>query len=113
MNTQVQEAICRKYGAAFLAAPENLKIGISESALNGSLPLHGLRHPPEADTAGWYIWAGDYSEDEDFFKPIHIEHLTQACPQVIKFLGMSPGWRFLLAGEYEDVWYDIELLKMR
>jgi hypothetical protein len=28
-----------------------------------------------------------------------------------KYLGLALGWRFLIAPEYEDVWYDTNLLK--
>lgn len=66
-------------------------------------PLHGLRVNPVGDTCGWYIWAGDWSDDPDFFKPIHVEHLSALCPRVLPFLQLPPGWRFLLADGHEDV----------
>jgi hypothetical protein len=28
----------------------------------------------------------------------------------VKYFGLEPGWRFLLAPGYEDVWYDATLL---
>jgi len=31
---------------------------------------------------------------------------------IIKYLGLSPGWKFLSDGEYEDVWYDENLLNI-
>jgi hypothetical protein len=34
------------------------------------------------------------------------EQLADWCPGVLRFLGLPPGWRFLLAGHYEDVWQD-------
>lgn len=48
------------------APPPNSKVGVSQSALAGELPLHGLRHRPASDTNGWYLWAGEYSDAEDF-----------------------------------------------
>jgi hypothetical protein len=64
------------------------------------------------DTSGWYIWAGEGSpsSDPDFFVPLHLEHLSEWRPEILKFLGLPPGWRFLTAGKYEDVWYDATLL---
>jgi hypothetical protein len=51
-------------------------------------PLNGLRHPPTADTTGWYIWAGsDFSEADDFFQPLHVQHLADWCPEVLDFSG--------------------------
>jgi len=29
---------------------------------------------------------------------------------VIRLLGLAPGWRFLLSGDYLDVWFDPALL---
>lgn len=73
--------------------------------------MNGLRHPPQGDTVGWYIWAGEeLSQEPDFFQPRHVEHLNEWCPAVISYLGLAPGWRFLLANDYEDVWYDESLL---
>lgn len=107
-----QKGICKKYGASYLASPENLKVGISLNVKDGMYPINGLRHPAEGDTTGWYIWAGDYSDDPAFFVPIHVEHLGEWCPEAVKYLGLAPGWRFLIADKYEDVWEDKRLLKI-
>ena len=67
---------------------------------------------PEAGTCGWYIWAGEeLSDTPDFFKPLHAAHIREWCPQVEPYLGLAPGWRFLITGNYEDVWFDPSLLK--
>ncbi|MEQ1698563.1 MAG: hypothetical protein ABMA25_00550 [Ilumatobacteraceae bacterium] len=78
---------------------------------DGLVPLNGLRHPPEGDTTGWYLWAGEeLSQEDDFFVPLHVEHLVQWCPDALPSLGLPPGWRFLIAPGYEDGWYDESLL---
>lgn len=73
-------------------------------------PVHGLRHPPEGDTCGWYVWAGDLTDDPAFFVPMHVEHLVEAVPEIAPYLPRPPGWRLLLADGYEDVWEDPALL---
>ena len=105
----MQREVCARYGTVYFPSPASLKVGIAESVRSGDLPLHGLRHPPEGDTSGWYIWAGEYSEAEDFFKPLHISHIETWTPLALKFLGLPPGWRFLVTPDYEDVWYDESL----
>ena len=111
--TSEQEAVCRQFGVECADAPSHLKVGIAPNVRSGLLPLNGLRHLPEGDTTGWYIWAGeDLSDDPDFFVPLHVEHVAEWCPSVVKFLGLPPGWRFLKAGDYEDVWYDSSLLDL-
>jgi hypothetical protein len=108
-----QMAICAKYGAHFLETPCDLKIGIALNVREGSIPINGLRHVPTDDTSGWYIWSGEEpSLADDFFKPVHASHLREYCPQIMKYLGLSPGWRFLVAGDQEDVWFDPGLLSV-
>ena len=112
-NQEIQQRnTCSKYRANYCPSPQESIIGISSQMKNGEQPIHGLRHPLIAGTTGWYIWAGDYSDDPNFFKPIHTKHLYDLYPDVLKFLGLPPGWRFLLTEDYEDVWYDGELLKI-
>ena len=98
---------CKKQGADYFPSPAHLKVGIALNEREGLLPINGLRHPPEGDTTGWYIWAGEeLPDDPDFFKPLHIDHLPDWCPVALCYLGLPPGWRFLVAGDYEDIWYD-------
>lgn len=106
-----QKELCKKYGVDHYPSPPNLKIGIALNVRDKITPINGLRHPPEGDTTGWYIWAGEeLSTDSDFFKPLHIDHISEWCPEVQKYLGLPPGWRFLITSDHEDVWYDDSLL---
>jgi hypothetical protein len=103
--------ICRRYSANSTPPDNHDNLGISDSALRGELPLNGLRHPPESGTCGWFIWAGEeLSTEADFFKPMHVEHISERCPAALPYLPLPPGWRFLIANGYEDVWYDEALL---
>lgn len=111
MVTPLQRAVCSDHGVEPFAAPPHLKVGISENVKAGVMPVHGLRHPPEGDTTGWYIWAGEATrEGDDYFKPLHVEHFREWSRHVQKFLALPPGWRFLTDGQYVDVWFDPELL---
>lgn len=112
---EIQKQICNKYAIKFEPCDLHLKVGIALdiNEKRKEFPIHALRIPIEGDTTGWYIWAGDYSEDDDFFKPMHAIHLRDFCPIIIPFLGLAPGSRFLIAedGNYIDVWEDLSLLK--
>ena len=109
-----QKQVCEKYKAPYLESPERFKVGIALNVREGLTPINGLRHQPQGDTTGWYIWAGEtYSSDPNFFVPLHVEHLIEWCPEVIKYLGLAPGWRFLIVpSSYEDVWEDKTLLEL-
>lgn len=106
-----QRRLCAKYGSPWICADDDLKVGISPIVRSGLLPLNGLRHPEEAGTCGWYFWAGqELSSDPDFFVPVHVSHLKDWCPALLVYLGLAPGWRFLIADGWQDVWYDSSLL---
>ena len=103
-----QKETCLKCGVDFTASDNHLKVGISQNVETGIMPINGLRHSPEKDTTGWYIWAGEeLFESEDFFIPMHVEHLKEICPKILKYLGLPAGWRFLITKDgYEDIWKD-------
>lgn len=105
-----QRRLCQKFGAPFMKSRAQLKIGLSRNFEIRNYPINGLRHPPEGGTTGWYIWSGDLSDAPDFFQPHHLYHLYEPYPELIKYLGLSAGWRFLFAPDYEDVWEDLSLL---
>lgn len=110
-EVEAQRDLCRRYRVSWVAAPDAHKVGIALNVRDGISPIHGLRHPPAAGTTGWYLWAGDeLSDADDFFHPLHVAHLREWCPDVLRFLGLPPGWRFLMAGDYVDVWEDPSLL---
>ena len=87
------------------------KVGLSRSAALREMPINGLRHPPTGDTSGWYIWGGtELSADPNFFEPVHVSHVEALLPEVVPYLDLVPGSRFLLAPGYQDVWFDPSLL---
>jgi hypothetical protein len=106
-----QIAVCKKYGVEPFPAQLEQKVGISSTVKEGLVPINAIRHLPVGDTTGWYIWAGEYSDDPAFFQPLHVKHLESWCPTVIPFLHLPPGWGVILAREYEDVWYDKKFLE--
>jgi hypothetical protein len=105
-----QRDVCQRFGTAYKSPDMDQKVGIALSSL-GYLPLHAARVFPENGTCGWYIYGGEYSTDSDFYRPLHVAHLAEHCPNIVPYLALPPGWRVLLAQDYEDVWFDSELLK--
>ena len=110
---QSQKQICAGLELNTCEAFDGDKVGASQSALEGMMPLNGLRHPPTSGVSGWYLWGGlELSDAADFFEPIHLAHLETRCELSLKFLMLPPGWRFLTDGTYEDVWFDPALLEI-
>jgi hypothetical protein len=108
-----QLAICTRFGVTAVPSPGEFKVGIAHNVKEGLQPLNALRHPPEGDTTGWYIWAGGEPDDDpEFFEPLHVSHLAKWCPEIVPYLLLPPGSRVLIAPGYEDVWEDRALLDL-
>ncbi len=105
-----QRLKCAHHSVPFFECVPHQKVGVSLSVRSGELPIHGLRHPPVGGTTGWYIWTGELGDSSEFFVPLHAEHLLEWCPLIVPYLGMAPGWRFLLSEKHVDVWEDRSLL---
>jgi hypothetical protein len=111
MITLDQATLCADLGVTPHDAPYDLKLGLALHVSPTAIPINGLRHPPVGDTTGWYIWAGEeLSDKDDFFRPVHVSHLVEEIPALEKYLALPPGWRFLVAGDYQDIWFDPSLL---
>ncbi len=108
---QQQLALCEKYGVPHVPTGSEDKVGVALNTRLGIYPVNGVRYPPTEGTSGWYIWAGEeLLTDPDFFQPLHAKHLCDWCKNVLAYLGLPPGWRFLIAPGYEDVWFDASVL---
>ena len=106
-----QLKVCSRIGISCERIGEDSIIGLGRNIGTASMPINGLRHPPTGRSSGWYIWAGKYSDAEDYFEPVHVRHLLEKYPFVLAYLGLPPGWRFQIDDKgYEDVWEDEELL---
>ena len=113
-TSREQRELCARFGAVPSPVAEDEVVGISLSVRGKVVPVNGLRHPPKGGTTGWYIWAGEELESNvDFFKALHVAHLQGWCPAALKFLALPPGYRFLIAGDCEDVWFDPALLEVK
>ena len=107
-----KQTICEKFGAKPEVPFVGSKLGIALSTLS-EVPINGLRLNEENGTNGWYIWCGgEMKETDDFFSPLHIEHISNYLPEVVEYLDLPPGYRFQIASKgYQDVWLDMGLLK--
>jgi hypothetical protein len=109
-----QVAVAGRFGAKPSALRWDDTVGVARNLRDpDSWPVNGLRHPPEGGTTGRYLWSGDeLSDDPDYFVPLHARHLIEWRPDVLPYLLLPPGWRFLIAPGYEDVWEDPALLEV-
>ncbi|GAB3253807.1 immunity protein Imm33 domain-containing protein [Chitinimonas naiadis] len=100
---EAQYQICAKYQTVTVA-PEDM-VAVAMSTL-GRMPIHGTRiELEEGENISWFIYCGEFSEDPDFYQPIHTTHLANYLPLVLKYLRLPPGANFIIDDRgYEDVW---------
>ncbi|MDP2656448.1 MAG: hypothetical protein Q8P11_02690 [bacterium] len=106
-----QHQVCLLYGAQCLEVSDDLIVGVSEGVRKGILPIHGLRYMYKDSMAGWFLWTGEWKDDVNFFQPLHVRHLHETAPALVKYLGLAPGWRFLWTPKKDEVWFDTSLLR--
>lgn len=105
-----QHRMCLRFDARYMPPAMDEKMGIALGTLD-RLPLHVVRLQPDNGDCGWYIHGGENSEDANFYQALHVSHVEQYCAKIIPYLALPPGWRVLLAPDYEDVWFDEKIIK--
>src|SRR4030095_9171791 len=87
-----QRNYCESNNIPYLPAYRESNASLALST-QGLVPINGLRHPPEDGHNGWFLWSGaELSADPKFFSNVHVYHLMELRPEVLKFLGLPPGY---------------------
>ncbi|GGK48068.1 hypothetical protein SAMN04490189_0043 [Pseudomonas koreensis] len=99
----LQKKVCEQYGLPVLPPEEMVAVAIGSL---GKSPIYGTRvQLPEGGNVSWFIHCGDYSATDDFYQAVHIQHLSEMLPQVVNYLCLPTGAKFIIDTEgYEDVW---------
>lgn len=104
-RTAAQDEICARYGMQGMAPEEMVAVALHTL---GAMPIYGTRIAlPRGGTVSWFIHAGEYSDADDFYQPLHTAHLATLLPRVVEYLRLPPGAKFIIDDQgYEDVWMD-------
>lgn len=106
---KVQLGICAEHDLTPVAVRADERLGIARNVRSGQLPINGVRYRPEDGMCGWYIWAGEKTDDDDFFDALHVAHLEDWCPIAMPFLQLPPGWCFSTDGAEASLWFEPEV----
>ncbi|MFJ4144702.1 hypothetical protein [Pseudomonas sp. NPDC089734] len=100
---ELQQKLCEKYGLP-VHPPEGM-VAIALATLDKT-PIYGTRiQLPEGGTVSWFIHCGDYSDASGFYQAVHTEHVKKELPEVMKYLFLPEGAKFIIDRDgYEDVW---------
>ncbi len=110
-NSVLQMQVCERLKVDFVGSPAENMIGLGEPFDAACGSVHGLRRQINANETGWYIWTGDYvQEDVGFFYFVRVEEFSSLCPAAVPYLGLAPGWRFTIKPGKLDVRFDRTLV---
>ena len=100
-----QKLLCEEFGSAYIVLKGDDVVAVAVHTLNKE-PIVGLRKKPETEeNVSWYIYGGELGEGEDFFETMTIKKLQDILPEVLPYLALEEGYRFMIDfDDYEDVW---------
>ena len=107
-----QKAICAKFKADYSPVGLGMKVWVGRTIFEEDLvPINGARQASEGDESGWYVWSGtERFDDPDFFVTMDVADLDDWCSYAMPYLALPAGYRFIIADEHEQVWFDKQML---
>ncbi|CAD0225816.1 hypothetical protein [Chryseobacterium sp. JV274] len=73
----------------------NQSVVISDGVYEGK-DIEGIRYDSPQDESGWYLITDDYNDDIKSLKMVHFYHVAFARPDILKYLAIPSGYRFLM-----------------
>ena len=100
-----QKLLCEEFGSSYIELKGDDVVAVAVTSLNKE-PIVGIRKKPEtAENISWYIYGGELTEGDDAFETMTIKKLQDILPEVLPYLALEEGYRFMIDFEdYEDVW---------
>ena len=104
-----QKLLCEEFGSTYIEVNGDDVVAVAVHTLNQD-PIVGIRRIAEtAENVSWYIYGGELPEGDDFFETMSIKKLQDIIPEVLPYLALDVGYRFMIDGDdYEDVWKEGE-----
>lgn len=90
-----QSEICWEQNLIPLFPNFNQSVVISDDVYEGK-DIEGIRYDSPQDETGWYLITDDYNGDIKSLKMVHFYHIAFARPDIMKYLAIPPGYRFLM-----------------
>lgn len=97
--------VCDQVQAPFDPPAADRLVAVSDGVLDGVRPLEGVRYSPSEHMSGWLLTTDLYDGDINSMKLLHAYHVTAARPELARYFGLPPGFRFAL-DDQEHVWFD-------
>lgn len=105
-----QKLLCEEFGSRYIEVQGDDVVAVAVQTLKQD-PIVGLRNRPEPEqSVSWFLYGGELAEGEDAFETMTVRELQDILPQVLPYLALDVGFRFMIDGDdYEDVWKEGDL----
>ncbi|WP_312508532.1 immunity protein Imm33 domain-containing protein [Chryseobacterium culicis] len=102
-----QSEICLQQNLIPLFPNFNQSVVISDGVYEGK-DIEGIRYDSPHDESGWYLITDDYNDDIKSLKMLHFYHVAFARPDVLKYLAIPFGYRFIMKEGNIEIYKDDE-----
>jgi hypothetical protein len=100
-----QKETCEQHKVSPVPPYPDQMIVVSDGVLEGD-PVEGVRYPSPDHMSGWWLTTSKYNGNSDSLKTEHAYHVYEKRPDLIKFLALPHGYRFMENKEKHDIWFD-------
>ncbi len=90
-----QGEICWQQNFVPLFPNFNQSVVISDGVYEGK-DIEGIRYDSPQNESGWYLITDDYNGDIKSLKMVHFYHIAFARPDILKYLAIPFGHRFIM-----------------
>ncbi|MGH1542602.1 MAG: immunity protein Imm33 domain-containing protein [Arenicella sp.] len=100
-----QKECCEFYDAVFSPINNEQLVVISDGVYEGD-PVEGVRYQSPKHMTGWWVTTDRYNGDVDSLKTVHFSHIIEKRPDLAIYMALPSGYRFILGGADDSVWFD-------
>ncbi|WP_336703639.1 immunity protein Imm33 domain-containing protein [Chryseobacterium indologenes] len=102
-----QSEVCWQQNLIPLFPNFNQSVVISDEVYEGK-DIEGIRYDSPQDESGWYLITDDYNDDIKSLKMVHFYHVAFARPDILQYLAIPFGYRFIMKNGNIEIHKDEE-----
>ncbi|KPH15248.1 hypothetical protein AMQ68_00650 [Chryseobacterium sp. ERMR1:04] len=97
--------MCAEYGLIPLFPNFSQMIVISKGVYEGK-DIEAIRYDSPEHMSGWWLITDDYDDDIKSLMTVHFYHVAFKRPDILKYLALPFGYRFLMENNEIEVTKD-------
>lgn len=98
-----QHWVCERYGASFDPFTDDSLVSIAPAILDPNVAVEGTRYEMSGAMAGWFLIDEHFVGSVHDLQIEHARHVAEARPDLVRYFGLPPGWRFFRTATGESV----------